>query len=62
MFPVEQDQYCRMHIFNSQDLCLIEEATVIAGTGVAALRIEARNQGHGYVRDTVGPTVPSWTD
>ncbi len=54
IFPVEQDQYCRMHIFNSQDLCLIEEATVIAGTGVAALRIEARNQGHGYVRDTVG--------
>ncbi len=53
VFPVEQDQYCRMHIFNSKDLCLIEDAGTIAGIGPAALRIEARREGHGYVRDTV---------
>lgn len=53
VFPVEMDQYCRMHIFNSRDLCLIEDVGVIAGTGIAALRIEARREGHGYVRDVV---------
>ncbi len=53
VFPVELDQYCRMHIFNSRDLCLIEDAAMIAGTGIAALRIEARREGQGYVRDVV---------
>ncbi len=54
VFPVELDQYCRMHVFNSRDLCLIEDVGMIAGTGVTALRIEARREGHGYVRDVVG--------
>ncbi len=53
VFPVEQDQHCRMHIFNSRDLCLIEDVGAIAETGVAALRIEARREGHAYVRDAV---------
>lgn len=53
VFPVEQDQYCRMHIFNSKDLCLIEDVGMIAGTGIAALRIEARRGGYSYVRDAV---------
>jgi putative protease len=53
VFPVETDQYCRMHIFNSRDLCLIEDVGIIAGTGAAALRIEARREEHDYVRDAV---------
>ncbi len=53
VFPVETDQFCRMHIFNSRDLCLIEDVGIIAGTGAAALRIEARREGHNYVRDAV---------
>ena len=53
VFPVELDQFCRMHIFNSRDLCLIEDVGIIAGTGAAALRIEARREGHDYVRDAV---------
>jgi putative protease len=53
VFPVEMDQFCRMHIFNSRDLCLMEDIGVIIGTGAAALRIEARREGHDYVRDAV---------
>jgi putative protease len=53
VFPVEMDQFCRMHIFNSRDLCLIEDIGLITGTGAAALRIEARREGHDYVRDAV---------
>jgi putative protease len=53
VFPVETDQFCRMHIFNSRDLCLIEDVGIIAGTGATALRIEARREGHNYVRDAV---------
>jgi putative protease len=53
VFPVEMDQFCRMHIFNSRDLCLIEDIGLIAGTGAAVLRIEARREGCAYVRDAV---------
>ncbi|MDD4334502.1 MAG: DUF3656 domain-containing protein [Desulfotomaculaceae bacterium] len=53
VFPVEQDQYCRMHIFNSKDMCLIDDVEVIACAGLAALRIEARREGQDYVRDAV---------
>lgn len=53
VFPVEIDQFCRMHIFNSRDLCLIEDIGALAGAGVAVLRIEARREVAGYVRDVV---------
>jgi len=51
VFPVELDQYCRMHIFNSRDLCVIEDLPELAGAGVSVLRIEARREGSRYVRD-----------
>jgi len=51
VFPLELDQNCRMHIFNSRDLCVIEDIAELAAAGVAALRIEARREGPGYVRD-----------
>ncbi|BAF60125.1 collagenase and related proteases [Pelotomaculum thermopropionicum SI] len=53
VFPVELDQDCRMHVFNSRDLCAIEEAGELAGAGIEALRIEARRNQAEYVRDTV---------
>jgi putative protease len=53
VFPVETDRQCRMHIFNSRDLCLIEDLAAIRSSGVSVLRIEAGRQGPDYVRDVV---------
>lgn len=53
VFPFETDQFCRMQLFNSRDLCTIEETDILAGAGAAVLRIEARQPGADYVRDVV---------
>lgn len=53
VFPVETDRQCRMHIFNSRDLCVIEDLAAIRSAGVAVCRIEAGRQGPDYVRDVV---------
>lgn len=53
VFPLEVDQFCRMQLFNSRDLCVLEDAGLLAGAGVAALRIEARRAGADYARDVV---------
>ncbi|OPY58606.1 MAG: putative protease YhbU precursor [Pelotomaculum sp. PtaU1.Bin035] len=53
VFPFELDQFCRMQLFNSRDLCVIEDVGLLAGTGAAALRIEARREDSGYVRSVV---------
>lgn len=53
VFPVEVDQDCRMHIFNSRDLCVLDDVDTLAETGVSVLRIEAGREGAGYVRDAV---------
>ncbi len=53
VFPLEMDRACRMHIFNSRDLCMLEHTGDLVGAGPAALRIEARREGAGYVRDVV---------
>lgn len=49
-FPVEMDQFCRMHIFNSQDLCLIDALPRFLGLGYDRLRIEASRETPAYVR------------
>jgi putative protease len=54
IFPVETDNYCRMHIFNSRDLCLIDDVENLAAIGIDALRIEARRESPEYVREAVG--------
>jgi putative protease len=41
VFPLEMDQMCRMHIFNSKDLCLIEDLKRYKEYGINSLRIEA---------------------
>ena len=53
VFPLEMDQFCRMQLFNSRDLCLIDDIAPIAATGVATLRIEARPASPQYVGATV---------
>ncbi len=53
VFPLEMDRYCRMHLFNSVDLCTVEEIDLLAGLGPAALRIEARRARPEYVRAAV---------
>lgn len=42
IFPLETDQYCRMHLFNAHVLCLVEELPRLAALGADTIRIEAR--------------------
>lgn len=49
LFPVEVDRFCRMHIFNSRELCLLDELRVVMETGASVLRIDARRHGPDYV-------------
>ena len=53
IFPIEVDQYCRMHLFNAKELCVIEDVPTLLDAGVSVLRIEAKNKDHGYVAKTV---------
>lgn len=42
IFPVRVDQFCHQHIFNSRELCLIEDIGTLATAGISSLRIDAR--------------------
>lgn len=42
VFPVEVDHYCRMHVFNSRELCLAGNLDEICRAGVTACRVDAR--------------------
>ncbi|WP_031516067.1 DUF3656 domain-containing U32 family peptidase [Desulfofalx alkaliphila] len=42
VFPVEVDQFCHQHIFNSKELCLLDDLGILAEAGVSAVRIDAR--------------------
>ncbi len=53
LFPVETDRHCRMHVFNSRDLCLIEDIPELARAGVSCVRIEARRESPQYVARAV---------
>lgn len=52
-FPIETDCNCRIHIFNSRDLCMVEDIPELASSGVSRLRIEARRESPQYVAGTV---------
>lgn len=41
-FPVEVDYFCHMHIFNSRELCMVDNMDGLLKAGVSALRIDAR--------------------
>jgi putative protease len=41
-FPVYMDQFCRMHLLNSQDHCLYDDLGQLAGSGLDVLRLELK--------------------
>jgi putative protease len=42
LFPCRSDAYCRMHIFNSRELCLLEEIPQINKCGIVRLCLDLR--------------------
>ncbi len=42
-FPVRTDSKCRTHIFNSRELCLLEEIPKLIRAGVSRLRVDSKN-------------------
>lgn len=42
IFPVETDQYCRMHIFNTKELAMLSHLSKFGEIGVSSVRIEAK--------------------
>ncbi|MDK2832897.1 MAG: family peptidase [Methanolobus sp.] len=42
-FPVKTDSQCRTHIFNSRELCLLDDIPQLIKAGLSRLRIDARN-------------------
>lgn len=61
-FPVEMDQFCRMHIFNSQDLCLLDQLPKFYELGYHRVRIEARRESPAYVGRVVEVYREALTD
>lgn len=49
IFPLEVDRFCRLHIFNSRHLCLLDGINMLTEAGAKTLRIDARRQGPAYV-------------
>lgn len=49
VFPVETDQFCRMHIFNAKELNLIEYLAQLVELGPVSLRLELRKEPDDYV-------------
>ena len=41
-FPIAVDETCRMHIFNSRDLCVLKEIPMMAVAGVSVFRLDLR--------------------
>lgn len=44
VFPLESDEHCRMLIFNSKVLNMLEHLPELVGAGISVLRIEARRE------------------
>ncbi len=42
LFPLEMDSSCRLHIFNSHVLCLVESIPALAEAGIGTVRIDTR--------------------
>ncbi len=44
IFPVETDQYCRMHLFNAKELAMLSHLPSLLEAGVSAMRIEGKRK------------------
>lgn len=54
LFPIVSDESCRMTLYNSRELCLIEYLDQIIGTGYDILRLELRPYSADHVRRITG--------
>ena len=52
-FPIETDQFCRMHICNSKTLSLLPYAAQLMRSGISCIRIEARGMETDELRKTI---------
>lgn len=52
-FPVAFDRACRMHIFNSKDLCMLDHLGDLLATGVVSLRLDLRLKTPAYATKIV---------
>jgi len=50
LFPIRTDQFCRMYIYNPQDLCLLDSLPWFFRLGYDCIRIEAGKEGPEYVK------------
>ncbi len=48
-FPLVSDRFCRTHVYNPKELCLVEDLKPILDTGVTVLRLELRKDSPEYV-------------
>ncbi|MDD2497246.1 MAG: DUF3656 domain-containing protein [Desulfitobacteriaceae bacterium] len=53
IFPVETDQFCRMHIFNPKELCLLEHLDKFLDAGIGVVRIEGERYSPGAIFEIV---------
>jgi len=53
IFPVETDEYCRMHIFNAKELCMIDDLDKFMAMDVKWLRILAKEKDENQVAKIV---------
>jgi putative protease len=54
VFPLEMDEGCRMHIYNSKELCLIDDLERFKDYDISSLRIEARRYSSEEIELVVG--------
>ncbi len=52
-FPLFMDEHCRTHVFNSRELCLLDDISSFVKAGISRLRIDARYMDSKNVRKVV---------
>ena len=60
IFPIRMDRHCRMYLFNSVDLCLIEHLGDLYQAGISRLRIEGRLYSPEQLNQIVQYYVKAW--
>ncbi|MHA1606170.1 MAG: peptidase U32 family protein [Candidatus Freyarchaeota archaeon] len=53
LFPLACDQSCRLHVFNSRDLCMVDELGRVADAGADYVRVDARLRKPEHVQSMV---------
>lgn len=53
VFPVKFDRWCRMHVFNSKELSLLDRLEQVKDSGVSYVRIEGRTKDPAWISETV---------